>query len=68
MATLEAPRLDATHPPTALRIALLEARPLSAPSVRLTGTLWRDMCAELTRLEPATRQALLDRYRARLYY
>jgi len=26
------------------------------------------MCAELARLEPATRQALLDQYRARLYY
>ena len=67
MATLEASRLDATHPPTALRIALLEARPVSAPSVRLTGTLWRDVCAELARLEPATQQALLDQYRARLY-
>lgn len=68
VARLEASRLDATHPPTAYRVGLLEARTVAVASVHLPGTIWRAAQDEIARLEPEVQRRLLDNYRACLYY
>ena len=67
VARLESSRLDSTHPPTGYRIALLEARPISNPSVRITATSWRAVEHEIASTEPGITQRLVDQYRSNLY-
>jgi Zn-dependent protease with chaperone function len=67
MARLEASRLDASHPPTSFRVALLEQRPIAMPAVHVPGTLWRVAQDEMNRLAPPMQRRILDLYRARLY-
>jgi heat shock protein HtpX len=68
VARLEASRLDASHPPTAFRVALLEQRPIAVPAVHLPGTLWRTAQDEMRRLEPPVQRRIVDSHRARLYH
>jgi Zn-dependent protease with chaperone function len=68
IARLEHARLEVTHPPTGMRIALLEERPPSPPQVTLNPIASARIDAELEPLEPATGRALVDRYRASLHY
>jgi Zn-dependent protease with chaperone function len=55
-------RLDATHPPTAHRIAVLEAHPVSSPSVRLTPDLWSRIQTDLAAIYSPTQKRLIDSY------
>lgn len=64
---LEASRLDNTHPPTGFRLALLEARPISTPSVHLLATSWRAIEDEIAGTEPGATKQMVDEYRSRLY-
>lgn len=72
VARLEHARLDATHPPTALRIELLEARPALAPAVTLNSAWSARIDSELAPLEREVAREvareLLDRHRSALYY
>ena len=62
------PRLDLTHPPIALRIALLEGRP-ALPAVVTLNTAWSARIDdELEPLERDIARELLDRHRSSLYY
>ncbi|MGH2346133.1 MAG: M48 family metallopeptidase, partial [Chloroflexota bacterium] len=67
VARLEGTRLDATHPPTGLRVALLEARPATQPRMVLSALQWRAMHDELAVAEAGMQARLIDRYRAGLY-
>ncbi len=67
VARLESSRLDATHPPSGFRIALLEARPIANPTVHVSGIAWRAVEQELASTEPRTTERLVDRYRSSLY-
>ena len=53
VARLEESRLDATHPPTGLHIALLEARPVQAPTLSLSALQGRALQEELRSAETA---------------
>lgn len=64
---LDESRLDSTHPPTAQRIAMLEARPAAAPLIELSPAELAAIDGELRRLEPAITRRLIDRYRSHLY-
>jgi Zn-dependent protease with chaperone function len=66
-ARLEDARLDATHPPTAHRIRLLEARPQSEPDVTLDGDTSAHIDAELAAREMEAESTLVDTYRESLY-
>lgn len=67
LATLEAATLDATHPPTARRIALLEARPSTTPVVVLDEGRSRAIDAELAPDRARVAAELVDTYRGYLY-
>ena len=58
----------ATHPPTALRIELLEARPALPPTVTLNLAWSARIDSELAPLEREIARELLDRHRSALYY
>jgi Zn-dependent protease with chaperone function len=68
IARLESSRLDATHPPTALRIELLEQRPRLSASVRLSPDSSAAIDAELGDNRPHLADALIDEQRDRIYY
>ena len=64
---LEQSRLDCTHPPTSLRIALLEARVVAQPTVQIDLDTWRRLESALARLDPTATRMLIVNYRDRLY-
>lgn len=64
---LEDARVDATHPPTALRIAMIERRPHGPAQVILSDEEGAAIRAELQRREEPLRRRLTDRYCSRLY-
>jgi Zn-dependent protease with chaperone function len=68
VARLEHTRLDLTHPPIALRIALLEGRPALPPVVTLNSAWSARIDDELEPLERDVARELLDRHRSSLYY
>lgn len=68
IARLEDARLGATHPPTAQRIELLEARPPQEPLVRADPETARRVDAELVPLRAGFQRRLADEHRDRLYY
>ncbi len=68
VARLESARLDATHPPTAFRIELVEARGKQEPKVILDPGRSAAIDAELQPRRRAVEQTLVDEYRASLYY
>ena len=68
VARLEEARLDDTHPPTALRIELLERRPHREPRVRLTPELSGAIDDELRSRRAVLQRALVEEYRDALYY
>lgn len=66
-AALEGTKLGATHPPTAMRINLLHARPHVEPRLLLDPDRARGILHELGAVRPRIAQRLLDRQRDRLY-
>ena len=67
VARLEHTRLDLTHPPIALRIALLEGR-AALPPVATLNTAWSARIdSELEPLEREIAREVLDRHRSALY-
>ncbi|WP_157592354.1 M48 family metalloprotease [Solirubrobacter soli] len=67
VARLKHARLEDSHPPTGMRIALLEDRAPHPPMVTLTLFESERIDAELAPLEAAIGRALVDRYRAALH-
>jgi heat shock protein HtpX len=67
VARLEHARLDATHPPTAFRIRMLEDRAAVEPQVTLGDDASRALDAELAPHRPALQAELLDAHRDALY-
>ena len=68
VARLEHVRLEDTHPPTAMRIAMLEGRPAQAPAVTLNSAWSARIDAELEPLRERIGREVLDSYRGSLYY
>ncbi len=68
VARLEPARLDDTHPPTGMRIALLEDRPDRPPAVTLNRAWSERIDAELAAYEGPVARELTDAYRSSLYY
>ena len=68
VARLEEARLDDTHPPTGMRIALLEQRAAEPPRVVLNEAQSRRIDAELETLVHRIDREMLDTYRDSLYY
>jgi Zn-dependent protease with chaperone function len=68
VARLERTRLEDTHPPTGMRIALLEERAQRDPAVTLLALDSARIDAELAALEPSVGRDLVDRYRTSLHY
>ncbi|MGE3800871.1 MAG: M48 family metallopeptidase [Candidatus Kapaibacterium sp.] len=66
VARLEGNRIDATHPPTPLRIAFIEYHP-AAPAVRIDRTEEEALEAEFNSLVPKIQTKLIDEYREYLY-
>lgn len=66
-ARLEGARLDATHPPTAKRIDLLESRGRQAPTVVLNPERSAAIDAELAGRRRVLQQELIDEHRDSLY-
>jgi Zn-dependent protease with chaperone function len=67
VARLESARLDATHPPTGLRIRLLEDRPNQTAQLTLSPIEAAAIDQELRRFRGAFHDNLLDAYRDKLY-
>jgi Zn-dependent protease with chaperone function len=67
VARLEAVRLVDTHPPTGMRIALLEDRAPRPGGVRMDRLRAERLDAELAALAPTLEAAVLDRERGLLY-
>jgi Zn-dependent protease with chaperone function len=67
VARLEAARLDATHPPTAKRIELLESRRREPPRVRLDPVRAQFIDEELRALRPKLQRALVADYLDSIY-
>ena len=65
VARLAASRLDATHPPTAYRIQLLQARPAGQPEFMISAEDNEAIERELGKLVPEFESMLLDEYRLR---
>ena len=61
-------RLNATHPPTAKRLELLEGRRHREPKVVLDGERAAAVDAELARHHRRIQARLVDEHRDRLYY
>lgn len=66
VARLETARLAATHPPTAMRIRVLESRPALEPRVVLDDERSAAIDAELAGFQLEMEERMLDDYRARL--
>ncbi len=66
-AILEGASLDATHPPTGHRIALLQARPAASARIQFTDVEYQALRAELLALAPGIERGLVEEYRASLY-
>jgi Zn-dependent protease with chaperone function len=64
---LESTRLEATHPPSGMRVALLEGRAAAEPRVVLSEEGSRRIDAELAPLTDIVNSTLLDTYRSGLY-
>jgi heat shock protein HtpX len=64
---LEGSRLDHTHPPTAYRIAVLEAHPVAAPAVTITAEEHAALERELATVYPRIQARLVDRHTSSLY-
>jgi Zn-dependent protease with chaperone function len=67
VARLETTRLNDTHPPTGMRIALLEGRPQLDPAIVLDSARNERIDRELAALEPVIAASVLDRERGLLY-
>lgn len=61
-------RLDATHPPTAWRIALVRSRPSSTAPLRMTNAEAAEMDAEIRSVERRIQNEVIDRHKHSLYY
>jgi len=68
VAMLEESRLSTTHPPTGMRITLLEQRPRLRPEVTLDRERSEQIDAELRRLRPLLGERLVELHRASLYH
>jgi len=68
IAQLERSRLDHTHPPTALRIELLEQRPRLEPAVTLDAETSEAIDDELARYRKPVADRIVDDARDRLYH
>jgi Zn-dependent protease with chaperone function len=68
VARLESTRLEDTHPPTGMRIALVEGRAAVEPKVVLGEQRSRQIDAELAPFADRVDRELLDTYRGGLYY
>jgi Zn-dependent protease with chaperone function len=67
VARLEEARLEDTHPPSGMRIAMIEGRPAEPPRVVLNSAQSRRIDSELEPLSARVDHELLDAYRSRLY-
>ena len=67
-ARLEETRLDATHPPTGLRMRMLEERRWREPEVVLDVVRSADIDRELAPFRAAFQESLIEDYRDSLYY
>jgi heat shock protein HtpX len=67
VARLEHVRLDDTHPPTGMRIAMLEGRPVQQPAVTLNSAWSARIEAELEPMHERIGREVLDAYRGSLY-
>lgn len=65
---MEGARLDATHPPTAHRIELLQAHPVHLPKVNLAPDVEAQIEQELTKLHQPIQGFLLENFQQYLYY
>ena len=65
---LEESRLDVTHPPTAYRIAMLQAHPSAENSRLLESVDLRSVTAEAADVEQAFAPRFLEEYEAYLHY
>jgi Zn-dependent protease with chaperone function len=68
VAMLEESRLSDTHPPTGMRIRLLEQRPPQAPEVTLDRERSDQIDAELRRLRSPLGERLVELHKASLYH
>jgi Zn-dependent protease with chaperone function len=68
VAMLEESRLLATHPPTGMRITLLEQRPPLSPAVTLDRERAEQIDAELRRLRSSLGERLVELHRESLYH
>ena len=55
-------RVDATHPPTALRIAMIQQRPALPARIWLSDAEESQLDAELASLEPEIQRRLVSHY------
>ena len=67
VARLEHVRLNDTHPPTGMRIAMLEGRPVQEPAVTLNSAWSARIEAELEPMHERIGREVLDAYRGSLY-
>jgi Zn-dependent protease with chaperone function len=67
VARLKQSRLDDSHPPTGMRIEMLEGRPATEPQVVLNTAQSHRIDAELEPLAERIDREMLDAYRGRLY-
>lgn len=67
VARLEHVRLNDTHPPTGMRIAMLEGRPVQQPAVTLNSAWSARIEAELEPMHERIGREVLDAYRGSLY-
>lgn len=65
---LEASRLDATHPPTASRIAFLQGRPVASSAFTLSRIENEQIESELARVHERIQSKIVDQHRRSLYY
>jgi len=66
--TLVASRLDASHPPTAYRIQLLQAWPITHPEVVMSSEQIEAIECELSKIKPDLEDIMLQDYRRRTNY
>ena len=67
VARLEQARLEGTHPPTGMRIELLEQRPPLPPAITLDTARAKRLGEELRPFSAAAGTAILDAHRGALY-
>lgn len=66
--TAQMAQLDATHPPTAHRVAFLQAHHVADAKVILIEQEAQQIAHGLQRLEPSMQRTLIDEYKSQLYY